>query len=101
MVRYEDGSAWERTYSYWNGTTLSRASTQLVDSSTGSALSLTPSSTAAMIPDGGDIMSHPGTTKWGIWLAHPGATAGNVLGSGVPTASWERRLRASRRRRII
>jgi hypothetical protein len=84
LVRYEDGSSWELTWSYWNGTTLSRASTQLYDSSSGSAISLTSAATAAMIVDGGDIASHFGSTKWGIWEAVPGATAGDHLGTGVP-----------------
>ena len=64
LVRYEDGSSWELTYSYWNGTTLSRASTQLYDSSSGSALSLTSSATAAMVVDGAEVMSHLGGTPW-------------------------------------
>jgi hypothetical protein len=56
MVRFEDGSAWELSYCYWNGTTLSRGTNQLYASSTGSVLSLTPAATAAMIPDASNIM---------------------------------------------
>jgi hypothetical protein len=56
MVRYEDGSNWELCYSYWNGTTLSRASTQFFDSSSGSAISLTSSATAALVADGNQVM---------------------------------------------
>lgn len=64
LVRYDDGSADELTYSYWNGTTLSRASTQFYDSSTGSQLTLTSAATAAMIVDGAEVMSHLGGTPW-------------------------------------
>jgi hypothetical protein len=69
LVRYEDGSAWELQYSYWNGTTLSRASTQFVASSTGSALTLTSAATAALIVDATDVMSHLGETAWRGWFA--------------------------------
>jgi len=58
LVRFEDGTDWELCYSYWNGTTLSRASTQRVASSTGSALSLTSAATAAMVVDANWISPH-------------------------------------------
>jgi hypothetical protein len=51
LVRYEDGSNWELSYSYWNGTTLSRSATQEVDSSSGSLISLTSAATAALVVD--------------------------------------------------
>lgn len=69
LVRYEDGSAWELTYSYWNGTTLSRASTQLFDSSSGSAISLTSAATAAMVLDADDVQPPLGTTGYRGWIA--------------------------------
>ena len=40
LVRYDDGTDWELRYGFWNGTTITRAS-NVVASSTGSALSLT------------------------------------------------------------
>ena len=84
MVRFEDGSSWELTWSYWNGTTLSRSSTQLFDSSSGSAISLTSSATAAMIAQASDMMSHVGTTKWSVWLAST-ASALTALGAAAVT----------------
>jgi hypothetical protein len=80
MVRYEDDSSWELTWSYWNGTTLSRASTQLFDSSGGSAISLTSAATAAMVIQASDMMSHVGTTKWCAWIA---GTSTTLVGVGV------------------
>lgn len=75
MVRFEDASnAWELCWSYWNGTTLSRSSAQLFDSSTGSALTLTSAATAAMVIQASDVMSHVGTTKWCAWIAGTGTT---------------------------
>lgn len=76
LVRYEDGSSWELTFSYWNGTTLSRASTQLFDSSSGSAISLTSSATAAMVADASEVMSHVGGTPWRVWNPIPNNTVG-------------------------
>lgn len=64
MVRYEDGSSWELSFSYWNGATLSRGANQLFDSSTGSQISLTSSATAAMIADASEVMPHLGGTYW-------------------------------------
>lgn len=52
LVRYDDGSNWELAYSYWNGTTLSRASTQVRASSSGSQITLTSAATAALVEDG-------------------------------------------------
>src|SRR4051812_31933390 len=60
LVRYEDGTAWELTYSYWNGTTLSRASTQMVASSTGSQLSLSSSGLAGLVLDSAEVQPHLG-----------------------------------------
>lgn len=88
LVRYEDGSAWELQYSYWNGTTLSRAAaSQFVASSTGSALTLTSAATAAIIADAGDIMSHVGGTPWRGWFSMPGGSTPTAVGLGTVTAS--------------
>jgi hypothetical protein len=78
LVRFEDGTAWELTFSYWSGTTLSRASTQLYDSSTGSQLTLTSAATAAMVVDASKIMSHLGGTAWRGYFP--------VINSATPTA---------------
>lgn len=85
LVRYEDGSAWELAFSYWNGTTLSRASTQVFDSSTGSQLTLTSAATAAMVNAAGEVMSHIGTTPWRGWFpVINGATPSAI---GLPAAT--------------
>lgn len=67
LVRFEDGSAWSLEDCYWDGTTLSRSSTQdvllrdgTVASSTGSHLTLTSVATAAMVVDADEVQSHLG-----------------------------------------
>lgn len=87
MVRFEDGSAWELTYSYWNGTTLSRASTQVFDSSTGSALTLTSSATASLICEASEVMSHVGGVPWRGWTAQPAVNGQTALGLPAPTVT--------------
>lgn len=87
LVRYEDGTSWELTYSYWNGTTLSRASTQLVDSSSGSALSLTSSAMAAMPVDGSEVMSHVGTTPFHGAVAMIGNNGAISIGMNANTTT--------------
>lgn len=73
LVRFEDGSNWELSYCYWNGTTLSRSSTQEVDSSSGSLLSLGASATAALVCDGARISPALGVPVRGCFPI-PGAT---------------------------
>lgn len=86
MVRYEDGSAWELQYSYWNGTTLSRsASAQFVASSTGSALTLTSAATAALVEDGGDVMPNLGSYPTRGWFGGNGSSASINVGLSAPT----------------
>lgn len=85
LVRFEDGSAWELSYCYWDGTALSRGTNQLFDSSTGSVLTLTSSATAAMIVDGLEVMSHLGGTPWGGWFAQAGLAASSPV--GLPSVS--------------
>lgn len=88
LVRYEDGSSWELCYSYWNGTTLSRASSQIYDSSSGSAISLTSAATAAMVADAGEIMPDLGSAQWRGWIPGLGNTAWVNLGmSAVPATT--------------
>ncbi len=74
LVRYDDGTAWELTYSYWNGTTLSRASTQVVTSSTGSQLTLTSSAFAGMVLDAREVQSHLGGAQQRGWFCLPNST---------------------------
>jgi hypothetical protein len=86
LVRFEDGTSWELCYCFWNGTTLSRALTQLYGSSTGSQLSLTASATAAMVPDASEVMSHLGTTSWRGWF--PVVNGATPDKTGLPAATF-------------
>lgn len=85
LVRFEDGTDWELSYCYWNGTTLSRSATQRFDSSTGSALSLTSAATAAMIPDAREIqgLMGAGSTRYAIAIVN-GANCSTL---GLPTVT--------------
>lgn len=88
MVRYDDaGSAWERQYSYWNGTTLSRASTQFIASSTGSPLSLTSAATAAMVTDASEVQSHLAGVPWKLWIPNVSTGAITSIGMSAPTTT--------------
>lgn len=64
LVRFEDGTAWELRYSYWNGTTLSRTTNAFVSSSTGSGLTLTSAAVATFIVDPSEIQPHLGGPHW-------------------------------------
>lgn len=87
LVRYEDGSAWELQYSYWNGTTLSRSATaQFVSGSTGAGLTLTSAATAAMVADGARILPHAMTAMRG-WAANGSSSTFNSYGYAAPTAT--------------
>ena len=75
LVRFDDGSAWSRELCYWNGTTLSRASTQVphrpngtLTTSTGSHLSLTSAATATFVGDASEVQSHLGGVRWAGWF---------------------------------
>jgi hypothetical protein len=94
LVRYEDGTAWEITYSFWNGTTLSRASTQVVVSSTGSQLTLTSAALAGMVVDPAEVQPHLGGAQLrGCWALPNSTTTPTVIGlpamtvTGTATAS--------------
>lgn len=88
MVRYDDGSNWELTWSFWNGTTLSRASTQMFDSSSGSQISLTSSATASMIGDAQEVMPNLGSTGWyGSWTSRVAAGPSGVGGTATATGT--------------
>jgi hypothetical protein len=91
VVRFDDGSAWELAYSYWNGTTLSRSSAGFIDSSTGSQLSLTSAATAALVVSadagGGVNRLRPFTALIGAAPAQPGGDRGiPQRSSAAPTA---------------
>jgi hypothetical protein len=83
LVRYEDGSAWELSWSYWNGTTLSRGTNQLYDSSTGSVLSLASTATAAMVVDGREVQPLMGLSSHRYAVAIVGGTNSSTLGLGT------------------
>lgn len=88
LVRYDDGSAWELGWAVWNGTTLSRSSTQFFDSSTGSPLSLTSSATAAMVVDPNEVMPDLGSCQWRGWVPTLAGTAwANVGMSAAPATT--------------
>lgn len=110
LVRFEDGSAWELSYCYWNGTTLSRGTNQRVDSSTGAPLNLTSAATAALVVDASEVMSHLGGTPWvgsfaqintsisnwrGGTTAETGTASAQNLGTSSVTAEHPRRQYAS------
>lgn len=86
LVRYDDGTAWETAYSYWNGTTLSRASTQVVTSSTGSQLTLTSSAFAGMVLDPREVQSHLGGAQQRGWFALPNSSTTPTV-FGMPAAT--------------
>lgn len=87
VVRFEDGSAWELSFSYWNGTTLTRT---LYESSTGSLLDLTADATATLInslkgwfigPDGFKYLGW--TTRIGASSPTPNPLTPSALGSAA------------------
>lgn len=94
LVRFEDGSAWSLEDCYWNGTTLSRSSTQdvlmrdgTVASSTGSHLTLTSAATAAMVIDADEVQSHLGGVPMRGVFAQSSASANVGLGRTAITAT--------------
>lgn len=85
LVRYEEGSAWELQYSYWNGTTLSRSATaQFVSSSSGSGLTLTAAATASMVMDASEIAPHLGV-PWRSLAPNVGNATFNTFGFAAAT----------------
>lgn len=88
MVRFDDtGSAWERSYCYWNGTTLSRSANQLIASSTGSALSLTSSATASLVIDPDEVQPHLGGQTIFLWKPQAGSSTLTAFACTSPTAT--------------
>jgi hypothetical protein len=85
LVRFDDGTAWELAYAYWNGTTLSRSSTQIVKTSTGSLLTLSASSTAALIADGSRVSPNLIVPIRGLFPIPGAATTPTAV--GLPAAT--------------
>ena len=87
LVKFTDGAAWEIQYSYWSGSTLSRAATtQFVSSSTGTALTLTSAAVAAMVADANDISAGAISPK-SIVRPQLGATTLSTSGIAAPTVT--------------
>lgn len=87
LVRFEDGAAWELQYSYWNGTTLSRAATtQFVQGSSGSALTLTSAATAELIGNADRIGHHAMVPRYQV-TPNLSLTTYSVWGVVAPTVT--------------
>jgi hypothetical protein len=87
LVRFEDGSSWELSYCYWNGTTLSRSAAQEVDSSSGSLLTLTSAATAALVNDGARVSPSLNVPVRGSFPIPGSATAPTALGLAAVTVT--------------
>jgi hypothetical protein len=88
LVRYDDGSAWELYYGYWNGTTISRTANSFVTSSTGSVLSLTSAAVATMVANGAFVQPNLGMGLTRGNIAIPNATTSPAgIGSGNLTVT--------------
>jgi hypothetical protein len=86
LVRYDDGAAWELAFSYWNGTTLSRASTQVYASSSGSQLTLTSATTATLITDIQGFLDGLSSKPWRMVLATVSNSSPASLGIPAPSS---------------
>lgn len=87
LVRYEDGSSWELSYGYWNGTTISRPANGFVSSSSGSQLSLTSAATAALVIDGDTVSPIIGFSSTRFAIGGVGASTFSSIGMGTVTAT--------------
>lgn len=87
LVRYDDGTAWELRYGYWNGTTISRPANGFVTSSSGSALSLSSAATAAIPADGQIVAPHLGT---GLARGFTGIPSSSTTATALGVASASR-----------
>lgn len=81
VVKYVDGSNWEFSFSYWNGTTLSRASTQVFISSTGSQLTLTSAATAELVTSLDNFLAP--SLEWRGSLVTQGRTTSIAVGTST------------------
>lgn len=86
LVRYEDGTAWELSYGYWNGTTITRPAGAFVASSTAAQVSLTSAATAALVADGAIVNPHLGMGQNRGFIGIPGATT-TPLAYGIAAAT--------------
>jgi hypothetical protein len=87
LVRYEEGTAWELSYGYWNGTTITRPSAGFSASSSGTQLSLTSASTASQVIDASDVQPHL-IIPWRGYVPLPGsATSPTPIGLGAVTVT--------------
>lgn len=84
LVRYDDGSAWEMRFGYWNGTTISRPANGFVTSSTGSGLSLSSAATATLVANGGQVQPHLGM---GLARGHIGLPNATTTPTALGTAA--------------
>lgn len=75
LIRAEEGATWELFYSWWNGTTLSRSTTQFISSSSGSPITFTTAATVAIVPDPQEAMPHLGSGRWGLISGQYGLSA--------------------------
>lgn len=84
MVRYEDGSAWELSFGYWNGTAITRLAAGFFDSSSGSPLSLTSAASAALIVDA--TSAQPNLGRYRTCSVHAQASSTTLQVQGFSTA---------------
>jgi hypothetical protein len=88
LVRYDDGSAWELRYGYWNGTTISRPANGFVTSSSGTGLSLTSAAIAMPVPDGNIVQPNLGMGLQRGYTGIPNATTTpTVYGTAAATVT--------------
>ncbi len=93
LVRFDDGTAWGLEYCYWSGTTLSRASTQVMRAlgqlmtSTGAHLTLTDAATATMVADLADVQAHFGNGLRYHSAITNATTVPPAIGTAVLTAT--------------
>ena len=79
-----DGSDSELAFCYWNGTTLSRGTNQLFESSTGSVLSLTNVATATLMCSIEELFCNR-SGRWAGW--NPRTSSATLAESGIGTAA--------------
>ncbi|MES2903284.1 MAG: hypothetical protein V4696_03785 [Pseudomonadota bacterium] len=88
LFRVENSQTeWENFYGWWNGTTISRAASQRVSSSTGAQITVTTASKVMIVIDPDDVMPGLGSGKWGIWNAPFNSTSVHNHGIAAPTAT--------------
>lgn len=81
LFRFDDGSAWELRWGFYNGTTVSRPTAGFVASSSGSGLTLTSAATVTLIQEAGET-----ARSGGHIIALQGVLGGNVTATGTGAA---------------